>query len=331
MDMNENPEIYNQRGCEYFQKDLWKSAIKAFTIAAGFNDVNRAKYLTNRGTVYCCKNNFQKAFKDFSSAILTKPDYTPPYGKRGFLFLEKYEREMYFGRGKKKDLLSAISDYSEAIALTPLEPEFFLNRAAAFDLLNDPERAFTDFCQAMELDNSPDSINLMNLGIAYAMKDDWYNAFKYFSRAKNQLSLQDSIIITNSNSSNIIKKMYQAKFSKVITNEFFIMLRQFIMQNEIEIFDKANFSALLSDFLRNDYKKEFLVLNFLVKQEIHKEIIGTKSLEESRRNIINNLSWSSDFKKDDLNQMIDILYCLVKDNDNFPEGGEKWEEVWPLT
>ena len=47
--MNENPEIYNQRGCEYFQKDLWKSAIKAFTIAAGFNDANRAKYYGKRG------------------------------------------------------------------------------------------------------------------------------------------------------------------------------------------------------------------------------------------------------------------------------------------
>ena len=259
-----------------------------------------------------------------------KAKYALPYGKRGLKFLEKYERELYFGREKKKDLKSAISNYTEAIRLSPDESGLYLYRAAAYDLLDDTENAFADVCLAIELENPPNKINLINRGIAYAIKDDWYHSFEDFNRAAKTEFLKDPKIIDNTDTIGKLENRYHRRFLNICSDEFYAKLRQFTDENGMDIFDKENSCALLSDFLKNEHKKDFLLFHYMAERQIHKEIMETKQLEETRKVIIDRFRELTAFQKKDLSRMIDIIFCLAQNGNFFRQGGQIWEKLLPL-
>jgi len=244
--------------------------------------------------------------------------------------MEKYERELYFGQEKKKDLKSAISNYTKAIQLDPCESGFYLNRAAAYDFLDDTENAFTDVCQAIELENPPNKINLINRGIVYAIKGDWYHAFVDFNQAGRLAFSKALNNIENMETIEKLKNLYHRRFLDTLSDEFYIMLRQFVEENGIDIFNKKYSYALLSDFLKNEFKKDLLLFHYMAEQEIHKEIIETKQLEETRKIIIDKIGGLPVFQRNDLNRMIDIIFCLVQKEDFFQQGGQIWERFFSL-
>ena len=259
-----------------------------------------------------------------------KAKYALTYSKRGFIFLEKYERELYFGQEKKKDLKSAIFDYTEAIRLDPCESGFYLNRAAAYDLLNESENAFADACQAIELENPPNKINLINRGIAYAIKDDWHHAFEDFNRADKLEFSKHPNNIENIETIEKLRNRYHRRFLDLQGDEFYIILRQFTEENGMDIFNKKNSYALLSDFLKNEYKKDLLLFHNMVERKIHKEIMETKQLEETRKIIIDKIGGLPVFQGYGLNRMIDIIFCLAQNEDFFQQRGQIWERLLTL-
>ena len=100
----------------------------------------------------------------------------------GNLLLDKYERERQVSWEKTSDLKSAVEYYTKAIDLGCEEPAAYGNRAAAYNWLNDYDKAFTDICRAIELDPS-DGVYLFNRGVAYAEKEKWEPAFNDFFEA----------------------------------------------------------------------------------------------------------------------------------------------------
>ena len=329
-------DSYNKLGCKHFNNNELDLAIKYFTMAAEFNDSNVAKYMANRGAAYHHKKYLSLAIKDFSFAISHKPNFPAAYKMRACVFSDKYEKESKNSKGKKKDLESAISDFTQAIQLEPNEVDLYRYRAECYDLLDEVELSFTDISRVIELENPPDKTRLLNLGIAYAMKGDWYQAFEHFKQANKIVSEKAVEILKicaphkkkGTGAIEILKDWYLSRFEEISKDSFYLKLKEFIEQDGTDIFDKKNFYALLSDFLKNEYKTDSILLCRLVDRQIHKEIFLTENFEETRKNIITNFV-SSDSKKSDIGRMVDIVYCLTQDEEFFRNGGQKWEELWP--
>jgi len=205
---NEPPgaELLNKRGCKYCENGCWDKAVKVFTQAATIKDSQAAKYLTNRGTVYYFKKDFNLALADFTLAIKVNPDYALAFIKRGNIFMEKYEHDRKLGRGQSDDLQSAIADFTEAIRLNPKEPEVIANRAAAYAWLNDNENAFDDICRAIEIEDPPNAVNFVNRGVIFAAWERWDRAFDDFQKAIEIFSLYEHELSEKEESMRIIKK-----------------------------------------------------------------------------------------------------------------------------
>ena len=174
---------FNRIGKKYYNEGLYDKAIMAFTHSLFFDKSANAKYLVNRGTVYYSKKEYNLALRDFDLAIKYCADFPLSYVKRGYCFLEKYEYNLQQGLKKNEYLEMAICDFSIAIDLGHIEPEVFVNRATAYNLLEDSVKALSDISRAIELFDPPNANALVNRGITYAEWGDWIHAQIDFDNA----------------------------------------------------------------------------------------------------------------------------------------------------
>ena len=174
---------FNELGCEYYKESLYDDAITAFTHSIFFDTSDTAKYLVNRGTSYYCKKEYNLALRDFNLAIDFDAEFALSYVKRGYSFLDKYEYN--FNQGNKNDeyLEMSICDFTKAINLGYLGPEVFVNRATAYNFLEDSVKALCDISRAIELFDPPNPHALVNRGTTYAEWGDWVHAKIDFDHA----------------------------------------------------------------------------------------------------------------------------------------------------
>jgi len=310
-------EFLNKRGCKYFKNGYWDKAIEAFTQAAAFIDSNVAKYLTNRGTVYYFKKEYDLALSDFTFAIEADHNYALAFIKRGNIFMEKYEHDRELGQGQPCDLQSAISDFTETIRLNPKEPEVLANRAAAYGWLNDNERAFADICSVIEIENPPNAVNFVNRGVIHAAWGYWDRAFDDFKTAMKLFSLYGHEPSEKEESVSIIKKLYYQRFEKTLVDDFYILLISLVSSYGKYIFEKDIFLPLLLDHANGEFKKDIRFLCYLFEQNIHREIKETRNVEKTKQLAIENLSASTFFREDNPSRFVDILCCLLRPEDYF--------------
>ena len=174
---------FNKLGCKRYKEGVYDEAITAFTHSIFFDMSETAKYLVNRGTAYYCKNEYSLALRDFNLAIKFNADFALSYVKRGYYFLEKYEYKLTQGNKKDEYLKMSICDFTKAINLGYLEPEVFVNRATAYDLLEDSVKALCDISRAIELFDPPNAHARVNRGTTYAEWGDWVHAKIDFDHA----------------------------------------------------------------------------------------------------------------------------------------------------
>ena len=174
---------FNKLGKKYYNEGLYDEAVTAFTHSIFFDESGHAKYLVNRGTAYYSKKIYSLALRDFNLAIQFNPDFPLSYVKRGYCFLEKYEYNLEQGIKEVELLKMSIGDFTKAINLGYMELEVFVNRATAYNLLEDSVKALSDISKAIELFNPPNAHALINRGITYAEWGDWVHARIDFDHA----------------------------------------------------------------------------------------------------------------------------------------------------
>ena len=116
------------------------------------------------------KGNFDKAIKDFTTAIEIKPDFFGAYNNRGVAY------------GEKRDFDTAIQDLTTAIEIKPDFADAYNNRGNAYGEKRDFDTAIQDLTTAIEI--KPDYAEAYNnRGIAYGEKHDFDTAIQNYDKA----------------------------------------------------------------------------------------------------------------------------------------------------
>jgi len=213
--------------------------------------------------------------------------------EEGNLLLDKYEEDTRAGKEQLSDIKAAVEHYTRAIALGRDQALAYGNRAAAYNWLNEYDKAFTDICRAIELDPS-NGVYLFNRGVACAEKGNWEHAFNdFFDAVKADSSLKS-----------IVKKIYRSRYKNILADEFYILLQKFTEENGKDIFGKENFRPLLLDFSNGEYKKDIHSLLRILEQNILKEFRKNENPEAVRKRVLQ-------LTVNESGRMVDILCCLL--------------------
>jgi tetratricopeptide (TPR) repeat protein len=147
--------VYMQRASAYRAAGDYDDAIADFSKAIEVHPDDTLAYFW-RGEAQTDKKDYDRAIADYSEVIRLEPKFGPAYFKRGSLYNEK------------KDFDRAIADYSEvirlyssgaeayssrgiAVRLHPIVAEAYGNRGIAYERKGNPDRAISDFRQALEI------------------------------------------------------------------------------------------------------------------------------------------------------------------------------------
>ncbi len=122
-----------------------------------------------RGIVWRDKGDYERSLLDFSEAILHNPNYSHAYINRGEI------------RYLKRDIASALADFDKALAIGA-NAIAYSYRGRAWLALDDKERAFADFREALRM--SPNEISaLEGRGEAHEQEGDLASARADYERA----------------------------------------------------------------------------------------------------------------------------------------------------
>lgn len=121
---------------------------------------NNARYYANRGLIYYCDHQWQRALADYNRAIELNPQLDSAYNNRANF------------HAMERNWLAAIADYDQAIDLNPLNIRARLNQAITFREMNDYSEALACLDIAMFL--RPQSATLYaERGRVYHLQGDW--------------------------------------------------------------------------------------------------------------------------------------------------------------
>lgn len=126
---------------------------------------------------------FDLAELQWSALIKKLPDEAAVWSNRGNV------------RVRQNKLNEALEDYSQAIALAPLEPDPYLNRGAVWEALGQWEKAIDDYNRALKL-NPDDPAAFNNRGNAEAGQGEWELAIADYQAA---ITLQPSFSLAYGN------------------------------------------------------------------------------------------------------------------------------------
>ena len=165
----QNKEVYNNLGDEYYWKNDYSKAIKFYSKAIEL-DPNNAKYYNIRGVCYSWLKEYENATTDHTKAIELDPNNAKYYNSRGVCYslLKEYEK--------------ATTDCTKAIELDPNNAKYYNSRGVCYSLLREYEKATTDCTKAIELD--PNNVDYyLSLSIALCSTNDFNNAIIYLNTA----------------------------------------------------------------------------------------------------------------------------------------------------
>jgi len=221
--------------------------------------------------------------------------------EKGNQFLDKFEEDKKAGKERLNDIKSAVEQYTKAIALGCDQSLAYGNRAAAYNWLNEYDKAFADICCAIELDPS-NGVYLFNRGVAYAEKENWNLAFNdFFDAVKADSSLKS-----------IVKKIYRHRHKNILADDFYLLLQRFTTEYGKDIFNEENFRSLLLDFSCGEHKKDIKNLLHIMEKNILKEFKKSENPETVRKRVLQITINQS-------GRIMDILCCLLLYDDYFGE------------
>ena len=156
------PEVYNNRGLAYLNKDgndrndidnaieEFKEAIEAdrYYVQAY---IHRGWAYFTRGRIYCIDGDLDKAFEHYKKAISIVPNHSRAHNNIGAI---------YDARGNYDD---AIENYTKAIEFDPSDPCPYSNRSRVYARIGEHEKAEQDRMIADRLDQitySPFSLSM---------------------------------------------------------------------------------------------------------------------------------------------------------------------------
>jgi tetratricopeptide (TPR) repeat protein len=157
---------------------LWVSATKASLEACteiiekpGFGEDEKAVAYRYRGEMRMYAGAVQKATADFTESLRIKEN-APAFADRGWV------------KFTQRDLAAAISDYSNAIRISPTLIALYIERGHIYLVNGELDEAIRDLTEAIRL--NPKSASAFNTrGFAYAKKFDFVQAQKDYTTAIN--------------------------------------------------------------------------------------------------------------------------------------------------
>lgn len=116
----------------WYRMDVYRNSLSF--AEAGINECpNHYLFYLHKADYLLEHLNFQEAILFYDRSIAIRPNYPVPYSNRGYAY------------DQLKQYTSAISDYSEAIKLSPsFEKKYYFNRCVAYDNSGDTENAMKD-------------------------------------------------------------------------------------------------------------------------------------------------------------------------------------------
>jgi len=162
-----SPVAFNNRGLVYYEKKQYEKAIRDFNSALAMDTEYSTAYY-NRANVYDAEADYQKALADYSRAIELDPKAAKAYNNRG----------LTYGRMGKHQ--KAIDDFTQAVRIDPTYALALNNRGMIYGRLKQHKQAIADFTQALRID--PD----------YA-KSYYNRALAYYSLGDYKRALQDAV------------------------------------------------------------------------------------------------------------------------------------------
>jgi tetratricopeptide (TPR) repeat protein len=130
---------YNNRGFAYDDRSDYQKAIKDYSTAINIDPKFVISY-NNRGNAYVSLGNYQEALKDFTTAIIIDSKYVNAYNNRG---------NAYVSLGGYQE---AIKDFTTAIIIDSKYAKAYNNRGNAYVSLGSYQEAMKDFNTAITLE-----------------------------------------------------------------------------------------------------------------------------------------------------------------------------------
>lgn len=194
---NQKANDKNKEGVKYFINKNYKEALKCFKEAIEidtsiseihYNIGNTKLFLYNENENIKNADDLEKIFNEVIS------DYNKAINN------DKKDFRYYYSRGTLYALLKkynmAIDDLTKSIDIDNTHPEVYINRANIYLILRDNDnrnleedlkKASKDLKKAEELSNEDDKyltcVLYNNLGNAYLINGDFYNAEKYYKKS----------------------------------------------------------------------------------------------------------------------------------------------------
>lgn len=132
------PRIYNDQGVKEFNDKNYEKAIQYYNIALKFNPSDEI-IVYNRARAFSENERYDLALKDYDNFFSSGNQQAADYNERGVV--------KYF----LKDYPGAIIDFSKAIEMDAVRPNFYVNRANSKGELNDYIGAISDYTKAVDL------------------------------------------------------------------------------------------------------------------------------------------------------------------------------------
>jgi tetratricopeptide (TPR) repeat protein len=191
----------------YKRTAVWQNADRLYTSILKTHPQLHGMRL-NRGNYYLATQQYEKALKDYETAIRIKPNNSDPYYNISLIhnYNKRYKRavevldtaimvnksdySLFTARAKNLSLLGknkrALKDFNRAIEIFDSDPMTYLNRGICHFAFNDWDKAYSDFSKAAAIEpRLPDAFN--NMGYVHIRKGENQEALKMFRKT---LSLQ---------------------------------------------------------------------------------------------------------------------------------------------